>query len=95
MANALACSFLESDGEVSALRPEWEVLSRMAGSSDLLLSFGWYMAWRSVFGARLRNGVVAFRRNSALVMAKPIIWVLAGGPLPSFACFTELARSRR
>lgn len=73
MANALACSFLESDGEVSALRPEWEVLSRMAGSSDLLLSFGWYMAWRSVFGARLRNGVVAFRRNSALVGVMPLM----------------------
>mgnify|MGYP006870803971 CR=1 FL=1 len=73
MANALACSFLESDGEVSALRPEWEVLSRMAGSSDLLLSFGWYMAWRSVFGARLRTGVVAFRRNSALVGVMPLM----------------------
>ncbi len=73
MANVLACSFLESDTEVAGLRSEWDALLAATGSSDLLLSFAWYRAWRSTFGRRLRNGVLAIRRNATLIGVMPLM----------------------
>jgi GNAT acetyltransferase-like protein len=39
----------------------------------VILSYHWYAAWREVFGASIRNGVIAVRRGSTLVAVLPIM----------------------
>lgn len=73
MSQAPECRFLESEAEISGLRPEWESLSGTSSRSDLLLSYPWYDAWRRVFGGQVRNGVIAVRRDGALIAVMPIM----------------------